>query len=162
MKKKIIWIIVILLSIIVIGVIVMFGIRKPKKINSIKSLHFSYSSGYMANAYTTYDIELKDGIYYALIKPYLIPDTGTFEVEMDKSKIDEIIEVLNKYEVSKWDGFDKSNQNVLDGDSFSFSLYMKDDSKVQASGYMMWPKNYSEVKSELDRILGPLFPAKQE
>ena len=140
----------------------MFIIKKPKQIDSLTKLHFSYSNGYVANAYTTYDIELKDGKYYALIKPYLIPEEETFEVEIDKKKVNEIINILNKYEVNKWDGYNKSDKYVLDGDSFSFWIYMANGNDIHASGYMKWPKNYGEVKSELDRILGPLYPSKQE
>lgn len=162
MKKKILWVLVIISTIIVLGVIIMFIFKKPKKIESITRLHFSYSNGYMANAYTTYDIELKDNKYYVVIKPYLIPEEQTFEVEIDKKTIKEIINILNKYEVSEWDGFSKSDKNVLDGDSFSFWVYLEDGTDIHASGYMMWPKNYGEVRSELDRILGPLYPAKQE
>ena len=51
--------------------------------------------------------------------------------------------------ISSWNGFSKSDHNVLDGNSFSLYLRMKDDNTVEASGYMRWPKNYEEVKGEL-------------
>ena len=161
MKKNLKYLIIIVI-IIIVGVIVMLGSRKVKKIDSITQLRFSYSSGYMMNSDTVYEILKKDDKYYANIKPYLVPSDEAFEVELDEKVINEIIEVLNKYEVSKWDGFSKSNKYVLDGDSFSFSIHMEDGSDIFASGYMMWPKNYGEVKSELNRILGPLYPTKQE
>ena len=140
----------------------MLGSRKVKKIDSITQLRFSYSSGYMMNSDTAYEITKNGSKYYANIKPYLVPSDEAFEVELDEKVINEIIEVLNKYEVSKWDGFSKSDKYVLDGDSFSFSIHMDNGSDIYASGYMMWPKNYGEVKSELNRILGPLYPTKQE
>ncbi len=158
MKRKILWIIVIILLIIIIGVIITFKIKKTKSISSITKLHFNYSNGYMANAYTTYDIELKEGKYNLTIKPYLIPEEDAYNTEIDKETIDKIIEVLNKYEVNKWNGFKKSDNNVSDGDSFLFWVYMEDGSNIQASGYMMWPKNYFEVKNELNNILGSLYP----
>ncbi len=140
----------------------MLGSGKVKKIDSITQLRFSYSSGYMMNSDTVYEITKKGSIYYANIKPYLVPSDEAFEVELDEKVINEIIEVLNKYEVSKWDGFSKSDKYVLDGDSFLFSLRMDNGSDIYASGYMIWPKNYGEVKSELNRILGPLYPTKEE
>ena len=40
----------------------------------------------------------------------------------------------------------------MDGNSFSLTVRMKNDDYISATGYMMWPKNYSNVKSELDNI----------
>ena len=79
MKEKILWIIIAILSIVVIGAIFMFGLKKPKKIESIKSLHFSYSNGYMMYAYTTYDIStivLSLKLSFNRLK-ILSPNTGT-------------------------------------------------------------------------------------
>ena len=39
---------------------------------------------------------------------------------------------------------------------------MEDDTDIHASGYMKWPKNYREVKAELDSILGSLYSKKVE
>ena len=46
---------------------------------------------------------------------------------------------------------------VLDGDSFSINIKYSGDKRVDASGYMMWPKNYREVKQFLDKELGSLY-----
>jgi len=54
MGKKIAWIIIGLLSVLVIGAIFVFGLKKPKKIENIKTMYFTYTSGYMMNAYTRY------------------------------------------------------------------------------------------------------------
>jgi hypothetical protein len=34
---------------------------------------------------------------------------------------------------------------------------MNDDSKVEASGYMKWPKNYGNVRNELDSVFEKIF-----
>lgn len=140
----------------------MFIIRKPKKIDNITKLHLSYSNGYMMNANTIYDLEKKEGKYYVTIKPHLIAEEDSETVEVDDKTVKKIIDLLNKYEVRKWDGFNKSDKYVLDGDSFSFWVYMEDGTDIHASGYMKWPNNYGEVKSELDELLGSLYPFKLE
>ena len=66
-------------------------------------------------------------------------------------------EIFNKYEVYKWNWFNKNNKDVLDGDSFSFNLSTIDNGDITAHGYMSWPKNYSEVKSELDNLFESLL-----
>ncbi len=61
MGKKIAFIILIILLVMLMGVMFMFGIKREKL--TIKSLHFSYSNGYAMNAYTKYDIYMKDDKY---------------------------------------------------------------------------------------------------
>lgn len=64
----------------------------------------------------------------------------------------EIEGLLNKYNVSNWNGFHGNNKDVLDGDSFGFYVTMKNGDKIDSSGYMSWPKNYGEVKNGLESI----------
>lgn len=130
----------------------MFRIKKPKNIETIKYLNFGYSTGTMMNAYVSYNLEFKDNEYKISIKPNMISDEDKKITVMTKKDVEKIIEILDKYEVYKWDGFKKSNPNVLDGDSFNLSVRYNDDKSIFASGYMMWPKNYREVQGELDSI----------
>ncbi len=133
----------------------MFGFRKIEV--NIKSLHFSYSNGYMMNAYITYDIYMENDKYYAKIKPYGIPEEETQIVKLSKDKVKKLEDVLNEYKVYKWNNFHESDKYVLDGDSFSFSMSTLDGKSISASGYMRWPKNYGEVEKAFDEILGPLY-----
>ena len=156
MKEKILWIIIAILSIVVIGAIFMFG-NKKFKIESIKSLHFSYSNGYMMYAYTTYDISLEDDTYYVTIKPYGISDEEAQKVKIDKKTINKLIDILNENDVSKWNNFHETDKYVLDGDSFSFSITTLEDKYISASGYMRYPKNYREVEDAFNNLFGPLY-----
>lgn len=151
MKKKVLFILIILI-VVLIGVIIMFKINKTKKIESIKYLNFGYSTGTMMNAYVSYNLEFKDNKYKASIKPNLVSDEDKKITVMTKKNVEKIIDILNKYEVYKWDGFKKSDPNVLDGDSFNLAVRYNDDKSISASGYMMWPKNYREVQGKLDSI----------
>ena len=161
MKNKVLWIIITIFVLIGMGVILLFGTKK-KEITSIKSMHLSYSNGWSAYSYTRYDLEKKDDGYYVEIKPYGYSDDEMQDVKLSKKDINKIIEVLNKYNVVKWDGFHKSDQGVLDGDSFSFSLHTEDDIDVSASGYMRWPDNYRNVRDELGEIFNPLYEYKDD
>ena len=161
MKNKVLWIIITIFVLIGMGVILLFGTKK-KEITSIKSMHLSYSNGWSAYSYTRYDLEKKDDGYYVEIKPYGYSDDEMQEVKLSKKDINKIIEVLNKYNVVKWNCFHKSDQGVLDGDSFSFSLHTEDDIDVSASGYMRWPDNYRNVRDELGEIFNPLYEYKDD
>ena len=109
------------------------------------------------NASVSYEINLIDGKYMLKVKPTDISEEETQEFELSKDKIQEIINKLNEYHVSRWNGFNKSDKYVLDGNSFSLNIRMKNNNTIEASGYMMWPNNYYEVKTYLDTTLGSLY-----
>ncbi|MBP5684391.1 MAG: hypothetical protein J6X02_03955 [Bacilli bacterium] len=126
-------------------------VKNVIKIQDIKSLSFNYSNGYMMYAYTRYELNC-DKSCTLRIKPNGIPDEDMKEYEVDNKTIVELCDLLNKYDISKWNGFDESDQNVLDGDSFSFSLNLHNGKSISASGYMRWPKNYSDVKNGIMKL----------
>lgn len=154
MKKMIFVIIGIVL---VIGIIVLLYFRNRAinrvEIGEFKYFHFSYSNGYEKDSNISYDVECKDKCI-ATIKPYGVSEEDATIVELDDETVNEIISVLKKYEVEKWNGFSKHDKYVLDGDSFSLNVRMKNDDYLSASGYMMWPNNYGKVCGELDSIFG--------
>ena len=120
-------------------------------------MYFTYTSGYMMNAYTRYELEKREDGYYAKIKPNGIPEEETQEVKVSDSDIEKIIQALNDNKVIKWNNFRESDKYVLDGDSFSFSLTTEEGIDISASGYMRWPKNYGEVKSTLVEIFDAYY-----
>ena len=134
---------------------------KAKTIEKIDSLHFSYSTGTMINAQVSYDIECNEKCV-ATIKPNGVSGEDVKKVELDDAKLIEIIKLLNDNNVTKWDGFNKSDQNVLDGNSFGFSLYANNKTiDVHAHGYMKWPDNYREVRDGLDNLFDGYFTEKE-
>ena len=69
----------------------------------------------------------------------------------------ELAALLTRHRVADWDGFHGNAKDVLDGDSFSFSLEYADGRRVSAGGYMRFPQGYRELREALttflDRIL---------
>ena len=133
---------------LVVLVFVLPKVFEEKKIENIKHLYFTYTNGYAMYSYATYTLDCNDKCILK-VKPDGVSEEETKEVEIPKEKIEEIANKLNEYHVSKWNGFNKNDKYVLDGDSFSFNLDYNDTDEVSAHGYMMWPNNYSNVKSYL-------------
>ena len=148
MKIKIILTIIV---VIILAITILSLIKKKEPISDIESFSFSYSVGYSINAYVIYMLDHKDSKYKASIKPNEVAEEKTVEIEVDKKTVNKIENVLKKYHVENWDGFNKSNKHVLDGNSFSLNIKMK-NRQITASGYMMWTKNYAKVRQELDNI----------
>lgn len=144
-----------ILILILIGVGFMFLFKKKVVISDIKSFHFSYTTSTMMDASILYELKCDDKIV-ATIKPELVPYEKAKTFEVDKPLCEELENILNKYNVGSWDDFRKSDPNVLDGNSFSLSIVTKDKKVISASGYMMYPKNYREVKSEIEGLFSKL------
>ena len=135
--------------------------RKVKEedleISNIKSFYFTYTNGYMINSYTRYQIVIEEEKYIAKIKPYGKSEDEEKEIEINQDFIEKIVTILKKYEVTKWDGFNKSDHDVMDGDSFSISITMINDKSINASGYMKWPNNFRNVRDEISVLFMNLY-----
>lgn len=158
MKTK--YIVLIMCSLILLVIIlplILALLPEEKKIENIKYFRFSYSTGYHMNASVSYEIDLVKDKYIVKVKPTDIPEEETKEFELSKEKVLEIENKLNEYHVSRWNKFHKVDKYVLDGNSFSLNIRMDNNETIEASGYMMWPVNYREVRNYLDTTLGSLY-----
>lgn len=157
MKKTYIILLIIIILLTISLVIILKNKKKTVEINEIKHMHFGYSTGNMINAYVSYDIDYENNNYYATIKPNNLSEEDKLKVKISTETVDKVIEIIKKYEVQNWDGFNKNDQNVLDGNSFSLSIELTNNKSISAHGYMKWPKNYREVKEELDIIFMNIY-----
>ena len=142
----------ILLIVIIILVIVGISIYKKKSITikNIKSFTYSGNRGNMINANYSYIIKLNDGKYIASIKKW--GEEKPIDLEISKEKVEELESILRKYKVNRWNGFEKNNKYVLDGDGFYLGITLTTGEDINASGYMMHPNNYREVDVVLDKF----------
>ena len=144
----------IIISIIVIGIVLLLiALCKGgsnMEIKSIKSFSFFYTTGYAMNADVRYEVECTEKCI-AKIKLNGVEEEKAIKKEVSSSDIRILEDILNKYNVNKWDGFNKTDKNVLDGNSFSLNIVLNDKS-ISASGYMKWPNNYGEFKKEIDML----------
>ena len=127
------------------------------QITDIKSFRFSYQVGNYMNGFVAYELKLeKDGSYTARIKPNQVAEEDAKEHKVGKDFADELAAFLREKKVNRWNGFQKSNRLVLDGNGFSFSLWTTEDKNISASGYMRWPRGYDEVKAGIEGIFAKL------
>ena len=136
---------------------------KPKKIiKDIKKFHFSYSTGNYIYGSVSYEIKIEDEKYILAIKPDGVEEEKATKIDIDDVTIENVLNILNKYNVKGWNGFNKSDMDVLDGNSFSMSITEKDDTNTSAHGYMMWHDNYHKVKEELDKLFKNILEENKE
>lgn len=156
MKNTYIYLVV--LIIVVLFIFCLFKSKKKTvKISELKNMHFGYSTSTMMNAYVSYDLKYENDQYIATIKPNLVAEEDALVVEITEKDVKMIEEIFKNYEVSNWDGFNKSDKNVLDGNDFSLSVGFVNGDSISASGYMMYPKNYADVRNRLDEIFMNIY-----
>ncbi len=141
----------IIIGIIIVSVFLFFFLKKEKNITNINKVYFTYSTGNYMNASVSYELICKDKCMLSF-KDDGVSYEDAREYEVDKKILKEIEVILKQYHVARWDNFHKYDKNVLDGNSFSFRVCFENDQEIEANGYMKWPKNYQEVKKELNEI----------
>ena len=144
--------------IILLVIIVLFIISNKKKveISEIKSFYFHYSVNNMMNGYVSYNIDCKNTCK-ARVKLNGIAEEEAVEVNINNKDIKELTNILEKYNISSWNGFDKVDKNVLDGNGFGLSIIFKNGDSISASGYMKWPENYGKVCTAFDNYFNNLL-----
>ena len=136
--------------------------RKSNNIKDIKKFYFSYSTGNYIYGSVSYDISFENEKYILTIKLDNVAPEDAVKIEINNTILENVLAILNKYHVKEWNGFNKSDQNVLDGNSFNMTITEKDETHISAHGYMMWPENYREVKQELDELFKNILDENKE
>jgi len=136
--------------------------RKSNNIKDINKFYFSYSTSNYIYGSVSYDIALENEKYILTIKLDNVAPEDAVKIEINNTILENVLVILNKYQVKNWNGFNKSDSNVLDGNSFNMSITEKDETHISAHGYMMWPENYREVKQELDELFKNILDENKE
>ncbi len=149
MKKNMLFIMILFVSIIVVGC----GKKETKYEKHLIS--FSYSYGNVENGLSDYSITLNEenkAIYIVSSSTNEIPYT---EKEVDKENFGKINKIINDYDVLDWDGFNKID-NEDDEICFSIQIGYDDGSNYNASGCGKYPKNFEEAHKALINILNQI------
>lgn len=108
---------------------------------------FFTRGGYMRAQ--TYVIELSEGVYY------MVDEDGGDEAErtpLDPDFAEQLLEIVLKYDLESWNGFNKNDPNVLDGEGFGLEMSFADGDRVYASGENSFPDHYGEATEELSEL----------
>ncbi len=67
--------------------------------------------------------------------------------------VDALYDVIEKYDLYRWDGFDEYEDGILDGESFRLEIDFSDGTSIWASGANAFPEDYFPVMGEMQEIL---------
>ena len=142
-----------LLIFLLIGIVFFSGCGKEEVSYEKHLISFSYSYGSINEGISDYSITLNgESVIYLLST-----SDDYIEKELDSSILKDINNIINKYDVSEWDGYNK-HDDIEDNDEISFSIQLgfDDGSNYNASGYGNYPKNFDKVHKELINYLNKI------
>ena len=76
---------------------------------------------------------------------------------VDEPVLEQLGDIAGKYRLDRWDGFDKSNKHVMDGNHFSLSITLADGKTISAHGSNRFPDGYSDAKQEICELFEDLI-----
>jgi hypothetical protein len=119
-------------------------------------IEFSYEHGSYFGGYNDYHLYYtEEGIAHIEAIGYNGSELN-IDKDIDESVFGEIEKIVNEQEIYKWDGFDESDNDILDGSSFSLKIMYKDGQSINAHGYMKYPDNYRIASDALTDYLNTL------
>lgn len=114
---------------------------------SFKYYYGSYNSGYYE-----YNINVEDDKVIFIAKGYNGVALAVNK-EIDSDYLKKLSDLINDNKLYEWDGFDRSDKDILDGYGFTLEVNYNDNTSLKANGYMKYPKNYNEIHPILSEFL---------
>ena len=152
MKKKILPIIFVFLTIIIVATILIISSMKNEKYKNYEIIEISYSYG--GGFGTIIDTSNKtitftpDGV----IKLSNSYNSYTETFNIDQSKYNELNDFI-KENMSLFDEKPKENDDVLDGSHSSIQIKLKDGQIKKIGGYMITNKKFKKIKNKIYEIV---------
>jgi hypothetical protein len=144
------------LGLIILAIVTFGGIMLSKSITTKRYdgdiVSFSFHSGSYFGGYGEYEIKNEGGELKFSARGYNGKDVNV-DKTISGEYLDRIDAVLKKYDVASWDGFNESDDDVMDGHSFSLDVEYDTGATIHAYGYMKYPRNYNQVSDELYEII---------
>ena len=125
---------------------------RNSQITGISSFEFSYTTGCAVNSRVEYTFKKENGSCTVTILQNGAFEEDRYKTEVPESFEAELSELLRKYRAGAWNGFDKHNRLVLDGNSFSLRAEFQNGKRLSAHGYMRWPRGYRNFRDEADEL----------
>ena len=134
-------------------------IGKEDTNNEYLITNFTYDISSSNDMYYSFYLEEKEGETYLIIEGFDANHRYSAESQIEKEYIvqEEWIEglesIIEEKNIASWNGFNESSKDVKDGSSFEIYIQYKDNTEIQAKGYVNTPDNYKETQDILVQYL---------
>ncbi len=121
----------------------------------IVSFSYHYDGTIGGNSHN-YKVDVTDSVATIMVRDMLHMDYGDMTDTVDTAFVQALEALCAKHNVKRWDGFDKYNPHVCDGDGFSLSVRYSDGKSVYAHGMNISPKGFWEFDREMHALFAPV------
>ena len=148
MKKRNLVLIIVVILVIIVGVVI---------INSRKNTNRQYEGEFQKITLTTGSSSVGSS--------YIIEQNGTInfryfnggkskekEVKISENKYSKILEIVNKYNIDSWNGYDEDDDSD-GGYTFSLKIEYKNGNEINAHGINSFPSEYGKFEEEMQKYL---------
>ena len=129
---------------------------KPSYENEGLCTEFSYHFGSYHGGYWEYDIYQDGEQVYLTAQGFNGVELAVEKAEVDALVLEDLVRIVEENQIYQWDGYSKSDDDVLDGYGFGLAATFESGRTLSASGYMMYPKGYDEGHKALADYLWAL------
>ena len=151
MKKNILYIVIIVIVLLLVSFLIYKRSKikiSEKEILESNNIYVEYRIDTMSPPFTYKFIINEEGGTLEII-PY---KDNSSSYRLTEDEIGEFKKALIIGRVNEWDGFDKVNNNILDGEGFDFSAKIN-EVEIKAHGSNSFPKGYREFCNKADEII---------
>ena len=133
------------------------GEGERAKINNsaIVSFGYRYNGSIGGNSYS-YEIDARKTPAVLKTEHMIYPEYGELTKEIDAAFVNKLEELYKDCRLAAWNGFNKYNPHICDGDGFSLSIRFADGGECYAHGSNSFPRGYGEFKTKLNAIFDPV------
>lgn len=68
------------------------------------------------------------------------------EVDLNDEIMDQLETIVHEHQMHDWDGFNKTDSNVMDGEGFSLYIDFMDNTRIAAHGSNVFPEGYDDAE----------------
>lgn len=149
-----------IMLILVLSLALCLSSCKGKEEGSMEVTEFTFSHNGMSR-YDCYEFTVEKTSEGALLTMQPFGGAKIGRTRIDAGILDRLSQLAKTHNMKAWDGFDKTNSNILDGSGFNLSVTFEDGRAISASGSNAMPKGYWEALPDIEKVfteLQELYP----
>ena len=127
------------------------GDKAPDNNSGVAYFSYSYRGSIGGNSYTR-TATVEDGKVVLTLDKMEKRDYGKMTGEASPEFAASLDELCKKHKLVRWNGFDKYNRHVLDGDGFGLRIKFKDGKTVEADGSNAFPRGYGDFEKDMNEL----------
>lgn len=119
--------------------------------SGVNAFYYSYNASIGGDSYS-YSVIEEDGKHFFVYESMLYPDYGEITREVDEEFLEKLTQLYLDCHLASWDGFNKTNEFVMDGDGFSLDITFQDGQSLQARGSNCTPDGYKDFCAKMEEL----------